>query len=144
MWFGKCEPDMNIFMSKFVEVATCIATERVNWVWDGVEQTSTFLPLLCCVDSVAKPMIQNMTQFNGFYGCPYCYHGGKVINKQVKYPVAANSHQNRTPNEVVSDMENSLRNNQRVRGIKGPAAIINLPSFNIVWGYSLRCSALIS
>ncbi|KAG5862658.1 hypothetical protein JTB14_017772 [Gonioctena quinquepunctata] len=137
MWFGKCEPDMNIFMSKFVEVATDIATEGVTWVCNEVVQTSRFLPLLCCVDSVAKPMLQNMTQFNGFYGCPYCYHSGKVINRQVKYPVAENCNQKRTPSEVVSDMENSSKSNKKVRGIKGAAASINLPSFNIVWGYSI-------
>ncbi|KAG5870125.1 hypothetical protein JTB14_019064 [Gonioctena quinquepunctata] len=89
------------------------------------------------LEAVNKPMLQNMTQFNGFYGCPYCYHSGKVINRQVKYPVAENCNQKRTPSEVVSDMENSSKSNKKVRGIKGAAASINLPSFNIVWGYSI-------
>jgi len=35
--------------------------------------------LVAPVDSVARPMIQNMKQFNGKYGCSYCYNKGKVV-----------------------------------------------------------------
>lgn len=32
-------------------------------------------------DSVARPILQNMTQFNGHYGCSLCFHPGEQVPK---------------------------------------------------------------
>lgn len=36
--------------------------------------------LLATVDTVARPLIQNMKQFNGTYGCSYCLHKGEHMS----------------------------------------------------------------
>ncbi len=35
-------------------------------------------------DSVAKPILQNMTQFNGHYGCSLCLHPGEQVPREME------------------------------------------------------------
>lgn len=44
-----------------------------------------FAPL-CALDSPAKCKVQNHFQFNGYFGCSYCYERGIAVKKTVKYP----------------------------------------------------------
>jgi hypothetical protein len=45
-----------------------------------------FCPLTC-LDAPAKSKLQNMTQFNGFFGCTYCEDRGEFYNKSVKFSI---------------------------------------------------------
>lgn len=137
IWFGKSEPNMNVYLNVFAENCKVIATTGVHWKMNGELKTSKIFPLFCCVDSVARPMIQNATQFNGFYGCSYCYHPGKVINKQVKYSSDVPQYTIRSSDEVLNDMQEAVLSGRRIRGIKGSASVINLPGFDLVWGYPI-------
>lgn len=42
--------------------------------------------LICSSDSVAHQLLRNTKQFNGFYGCDFCYNvgGGPYTNKAPK------------------------------------------------------------
>ncbi|CAH1163412.1 unnamed protein product [Phaedon cochleariae] len=137
IWFGKSEPKMNVFLNVFADNCIIIANEGVCWKLDNESKTSRIFPLFCCVDSVARPMIQNSTQFNGFFGCSYCYHPGKVINKQVKYSSDVQPYNLRSSDDVLKHMQEAVISGRRVFGIKGSAAIINLPGFDLVWGYPI-------
>lgn len=79
--------------------------------------------------------IQNTTQFNGDYGCGFCLHPGKLVDKVVKYPVSTEEYSDRTNEEMVRDMELALKGGTSVRGVKGPSPLINLPYFYVVWGF---------
>ncbi|CAG5072750.1 Protein of unknown function, partial [Cotesia congregata] len=41
------------------------------------------------VDSVARPILQNRLQFNGFYGCSWCYHHGIYDSRSMRYPLTS-------------------------------------------------------
>ena len=34
-------------------------------------------PLIISVDTIARPILRNTTQFNGKHGCDFCLHPGK-------------------------------------------------------------------
>lgn len=57
-------------------------TDGVTWVdKDGRRRTSRVRALVCVCDAVARAMVQNLKQFNGRYGCGFCYHEGEVVDK---------------------------------------------------------------
>lgn len=86
---------------------------------------------ICCVDSKARPAMQNTTQFNGYYGCGFCLHPGILVEKQVKY--TDTEYPDREAKKMLADMEQAAAQNRSVRGLKGPSPLINMPYFDIVW-----------
>lgn len=135
LWFGAQEPIMPIFLKPFVDQAKSLASRGVFWKKNGVIQNSKVVGLCCCVDSKARPAMQNTTQFNGYFGCGFCLHPGTLVDKQVRYTVTATEYPERKSNEMLADMEMAVVQNKRVRGVKGPSPLINLPHFDIVWGF---------
>ncbi len=93
---------------------------------------SKIVGLCCCVDSKARPAMQNTTQFNGYFGCGFCLHPGTLVDKQVKYTVTATEYPEREAKEMLADMEQAVALNRNVRGVKGPSPLINMPYFDIV------------
>lgn len=82
LWFGDKKPHMNVFLKPFVEEMNELSSSGVMWTDElGIEHTTRIFPGPCCVDSVARAMVMNMTQFNGAHGCACCHHEGEVINK---------------------------------------------------------------
>lgn len=52
----------------------------------GERQIKVFL-LTASLDSTARPKFQNHHQFNGEFGCYYCYDKGETIDGSRKYPL---------------------------------------------------------
>lgn len=124
---------MPIFLKPFVDQANTLASRGVFWEKNGICQNSKVIGLCCCVDSKAKPAMQNTTQFNGYFGCGFCLHPGTLVEKQVKYTVTAAEYPE--TKEMLADMEIAVMQNKSVRGVKGPSPLINMPHFDIVWGF---------
>ncbi|XP_067214623.1 uncharacterized protein [Linepithema humile] len=77
LWFGDKDPDMIQFLSPFLCEAKKLHSEGLNWTSPtGVRINSKIIVLNCVLDSIAKPLVQQIKQFNGFYGCSYCTHPG--------------------------------------------------------------------
>ena len=78
LWFGlKHKIDMSIFLKPFVDECNALSSTGLQWTHTtGVEKISHVFPLVCSVDSVARPALQKMVQFNEFYGCPFCKQRG--------------------------------------------------------------------
>ncbi|KAL1471170.1 hypothetical protein MTO96_023857 [Rhipicephalus appendiculatus] len=73
LWFGR-HPDMSLFMGKFVEEVNNFG----HLVWRAASSVikSTVHAICCCVDAPARAAVMNMVQFNGVFGCPWCYACG--------------------------------------------------------------------
>ncbi|RXN22564.1 hypothetical protein ROHU_023413 [Labeo rohita] len=91
--------------------------------------------VLMSADSKARPAMQNTTQFNGYFGCGFCLHPGTLVEKQVKYTVTDREYPDREVKKMLADMEQAVTQNRSVRGVKGPSPLINMPFFDIVWGF---------
>lgn len=135
LWFGTQEPVMSIFLRPFVDQAKTLASRGVSWRKNGTCVYSKIVGLCCCVDSKARPAMQNTTQFNGYFGCGFCLHPGTLVEKQVKYTVTDTEYPDREAKKMLADMEQAVAQNRSVRGVKGPSPLINMPYFDIVWGF---------
>jgi len=137
LWFDSNKVPMNVFLQPFVE-------ELIDLHFNGFEST-TFThkepilikvhTLVAPVDSVARPAIQCMKQFNGKYGCSYCYHKGKQIcvgQNRRKRVYCGNIRSLRKQSHYEYHAEKSQQKNKSIKGVKRPSIIALIPLFNII------------
>ncbi|XP_029903862.1 uncharacterized protein LOC115356780 isoform X2 [Myripristis murdjan] len=79
LWFGPGKPSVFTLLTPFVKEASLLEKKGVEWQdVQGNNRISKVFVLISSCDSVARPMLRNTRQFNGRYGCDFCYHeGGK-------------------------------------------------------------------
>lgn len=135
LWFGPKEPVMATFFTPFLKEAQDLSNEGIVWGYRK-RKTKVFF-LLCVADSIAKPQLQNIKQFNGKYGCPYCYHPGEIIEgNQRRYPTHT-MYPGRKNKDMRDDMEEADKTGNVVRGIKGLSPFCVLPYFDVVYGFPI-------
>lgn len=98
LWLGRGKPHMPMFLKPIVkslnnlkDVGRCIHAPGLiylivkNYVFGfiGIEVPSqmSIHGITICVtcDLPAHALVQNMVQFNGFYGCTFCQQPGKTV-----------------------------------------------------------------
>ena len=87
-------------------------------------------------DSVARPILQNMTQFNGHHRCSLCLHPGEQVLKG-NGTVGVNPYKdvpNRDHASTLTDAREAVCTTQSVRDIKGPTRLVNITHFDIISG----------
>lgn len=140
MWMTTSEPSpqfMNLYMKVFIDQLRDLMQKGVTIKMSNNEEITFVLKPLCgSVDSVARPIIQNRLQFNGHYGCSWCYHFGKYENGAMRYPFEDEDSPLRNHNTFIQDMLQAEKANRFVMGVKGYAEINNLHNFDCVWGFS--------
>lgn len=138
LWFGAKDPRMDVFMIPFMEEALSLHNTGFNWKkQSGETVTSKVVTLCCCLDSVARPMVQGIKQFNGYYGCSYCLHPGKNVDGScVRFTESGQpSHEERTDSGIRKDMRKAVKKGKIVNGVKSMSPFYILPSFNLVYGF---------
>lgn len=135
LWSDQKKPLMNVFLQPF-------ANELVE-LSRGFESTTLihkqpiFIKVhapLSPVDSVARCAIQNMRQYNGRYGCSYCYHKGKHI------PVKRGSarvycgaiRKLRSGKQHRKLVKIAVEKKKVIKGVKGPCVMSLVPNFNVI------------
>ena len=121
--------------------------------------------LLCgSFDAPAKCLFQNMSQFNGYYGCPFCLHPGETVKTSERghtmaYPFHVKGHQNeeggqgtdstartfekRTHDQTLQfakeadQLKGSGEPDSAVKGVKGLMWSMLLPGFDIITGVTI-------
>ncbi|XP_064468860.1 uncharacterized protein LOC135383250 [Ornithodoros turicata] len=123
---------MFLFLKAFADAFNEIGT--LSWVNSAGEKIASRVHVVCAVvDSPARAALLNMKQFNGFHGCPWCYHPGVHLQGSLRYPYREHVQQ-RTHVEIVRDMKKATRTGQVVNGIKGLSPLLYLRSFDVAWG----------
>ncbi|KAL1452380.1 hypothetical protein MTO96_027913 [Rhipicephalus appendiculatus] len=124
LWYGKEHPDMTLVLQAFVRQLEELNKTGLRWEFaDTVVKSKVFC--ICCADSPARAAMQHMVQFNGYYGCSWCYHPGVNVDGTVKYCLST-PFPDRTDEEAVQDMRDACNSGAAVRGVKGPSPFINL------------------
>lgn len=77
IWFQKEHPPPHLFLKTFVDKFRKIGT--LVWSFSGQTVRSAVNAVCCCVDSPARAALLNAKQFNGYYGCSWCYQQGKPV-----------------------------------------------------------------
>lgn len=83
LWFGDHKPNMATFFKPFIRHCNEFVDEPLVWTHQGQTYKSRVYFPLCTADSVARPALQGLKQFNGFYGCPWCICPG--VRPKVKH-----------------------------------------------------------
>ncbi|MGH0167634.1 UNVERIFIED_CONTAM: hypothetical protein FKN15_053066 [Acipenser sinensis] len=128
---------MNVYLEPFVEECRSLWSDGVQWVdpVSGNDRLSKIYTTCAVCDSVARPLMQNMMQFNGYQGCGFCKNPGVTVSKGrgfVRvYPYRRESTL-RNYIETVECAEQALDSQQPICGVKGPSVLYNIPKFDIV------------
>lgn len=138
LWAHQKQPNMNLFLKPFVAEANLLATEGVQWQYNGNAITSTVIPICCCVDSAARCCLLSMMKFNGSYGCTFCEHPAETVNGYKKYPISVDVPPNRTDESIRQCMIDYTADKEKsaevAKGIKGPSVLMNLQYFDLAEG----------
>lgn len=134
LWYGKSHPDMTLLLQAFVDEIEDLNRTGVIWTSTSGCVHSKVFCICCCADAPARAAMQNVKQYNGFYGCSWCYHPGTKVEGIVKYCIDQ-PYPDRTDDEAVQDMTTAYNKDQTIRGVKGPCPLINLHGFSAVWSW---------
>ncbi|XDV26081.1 hypothetical protein PO909_029878, partial [Leuciscus waleckii] len=105
LWFGDKKPNVNTFLKPFTLECQKLSTAGFKIKRNSLlEQCRVVAALMMC-DSVARPILQNMTQCNG-----------------------------RDHASTIIDAREALHTKTSVRGVKGTTCLIKIPHFDIISG----------
>ena len=127
---------MTIFLKPFSDELKTLGTIDMHWHNAGEWVHSTVFSCVCSADSVARCILQNIKQFNGEYGCNWCYNPGDNVQKGRgycrAYSVGDDVHPLRTDNDMLRHAKLAFHTNEPVMGVKGPTQLVELPHFDLV------------
>ncbi|CAG7684002.1 unnamed protein product [Allacma fusca] len=78
LWFGTKKPDFETFLHPFIEMFNELSHNPLQWGYNGNKVSSLCYFPVFIADSVARCVVQGLTQFNGKYGCPWCLNKGET------------------------------------------------------------------
>ena len=134
IWVENFHPYLNMFLMPTIKELRSLYKTGIAWKPDGNNEiTSRFVTLICPVDSVARASLLNMTQFNGEFGCTFCYSKGEVNDFTRTYPIEKNA-PSRTHDEIRQDMIEAHESQSKVRGVKGISSLIQLKELDLSKG----------
>ncbi|KAL3189159.1 hypothetical protein MRX96_003294 [Rhipicephalus microplus] len=77
-----------------------------------------------------------MVQFNGLFGCPWCYACGEHHEGGQRYMNVV-ADELRTPKGMMRDMKFAIEVGEPVNGLKGPSPLARLKGFDLVLGQTV-------
>lgn len=97
---------MNIYLSVFIEQIKKLMKDGLTIVTENGTVLTYYIKIFCFpVDSVARPVMQNRLQFNGAFGCSWCYHQGNSIARSKRYVLMKDDPALRTHKEYLNDVK---------------------------------------
>ncbi|PIK38932.1 hypothetical protein BSL78_24227 [Apostichopus japonicus] len=113
----------------------------MGWEWTIPAQhvNATTKVIACACDSVARCQLQGVTQFNGYFGCSWCLHKGKSVEKgrgsvtvyQYEEPVPVL----RTQANVEAEAIKITSGEPSSIGVNNVSPLLLIPRFDIVEGF---------
>ncbi|XP_071632882.1 uncharacterized protein [Temnothorax longispinosus] len=81
LWCGKEKPVMDIYLRPFIDELKDLHENGINCLPPNFDKPVNIKvhTFLSPVDSVARCTLQNISQFNGEYGCSLCLHPGEHV-----------------------------------------------------------------
>ena len=142
IWFGRDKPQPNAYLQPFVLEMNSLHNEGFTWFsqCNNTVMLSHVSACLCVCDAPAHAILQSFTQYNGNYGCGFCYHPGEHTAKGngfVRvYPIdAVDDVSLRTHDETLLLAEAATASGNPEKGVKGCSSLFLLPDFNIIDGF---------
>lgn len=152
LWYTVIEPCpkfMNLYLSTFINQINSLMENGIKIINEIGECKTYFCKIFSFpVDSVARPIMQNRLQFNGLYGCSWCYIRGTYSSGCMRFLQTRENPRDRSHRQYLSDVKKRRKDVKRmrktkknekytVRGVKGSSILSKLRDFDCVWGYPL-------
>lgn len=139
LWHSKKKPLMKIFLKAFAEELHDLANTGVecsSYTSEEVVNRKVHA-IVCPVDTIARPTVQNMVQFNGKYGCPYCLQKGEVLENEpgTARVYCVGDYPERTEEQHAKHIRLAMRKNKKIKGVKGPSIMSVVPNLNTLVSY---------
>lgn len=136
LWYSAIKPDMNTFLYPLTKELCDLQNNGIDLVLPSSKFSTNIKvhSIIVSVDSVARPMIQNIKQFNGMYGCPYCLNKGVIrsVGRGQSRMYVDGLGPKRTLQQHLDDCDFVNLNGCVRRGVKGASVLLLLQEFNIV------------
>nr|XP_042895059.1 uncharacterized protein LOC107451905 [Parasteatoda tepidariorum] len=135
LWFGKGHPNMKLFMEVYIKELTDLSEQGIRWKNRDKYVESHVYTVCGCFDSPARCAVQNMNQFNGYFGCPWCLHPGTLIEGVMKYNTLEEDPELRTEEQTVEIMSKVLDEGKgNIKGVKGSSPLILAEGLDFIRG----------
>jgi Transposase family tnp2 len=136
LWFGS-DPKMELFFKPLVQELVELSKKNTKIQINNEIIDVQIRAVLLTADCPAKDKIMKKKQFNGYFGCPYCLHPGKLeTNRQIRYTCLGNI-EARTHEKVICDMRLAYETETTINGMKGLSPLIGFPKFDIINGLTI-------
>lgn len=128
---------LNLFLKSFIDQALELSEIDIPVIYDGKTYRLKFILLFCALDSVARALVQCRIQFNGYFGCSFCYIHGFYACGAVRYPFEEKISEFRSSESHKCDLKTVLESSCliRSRGVKGESVLCSLADFDMIWGF---------
>ena len=123
LWFGKCKPEMSIFLEIFTETLNKFSQSGIDCVIKGETRT---------IKLYAITPMQGILQFNAYYGCNWCTHPGDYFISSRRYPYLNPVSDKRDAVTTITFAKEALRTGKPVFGIKTASPLLPLNKFDII------------
>ncbi|KAK3920378.1 Halomucin [Frankliniella fusca] len=136
LWYGS-KPNMNTFLDSFIRELTSLHQDGFHIPHEPPRHLKVHT-ILSSVDSVARAPMQGLKQFSGMYGCSFCLHPGEYTavgrGGAVLYPGGLGPLRTARNHRLDTIEYNRVprARNFHIQGVKGTAALLVLPVFNII------------
>lgn len=134
LWFGPDKPPMSLYLAPLIRELKVLSEVGFTTVTptSPVPILMKVHALLVSVDSIARPMVQNIKQFNGSFGCSFCLNAGRKLGSKGNVHVYCGTKiPMRTMDMYSRWLKSAERNNHAVKGIKGRSELSKLENFDI-------------
>lgn len=140
LWYGRKKPCMNMYLEPFIEELDMLEQEGMSCEsFTSKEEIRIKVhALVSPLDSVARPMVQNVKQFNGTHGCSYCEQKGEQIpvgNGTARVYVYTDQMTSRSSSEHESHVKIATDTGKPFKGVKGPSITELLSILDIIDSY---------
>ncbi|XP_051168710.1 uncharacterized protein LOC127286354 isoform X1 [Leptopilina boulardi] len=133
IWVGKKTPNMGKIMESMVDDLNELHDTGITWrPTPEREVVSKFAVVILTADSVAKPVVLRMKQYNGEYGCTFCLAQGKSVERRWIFnaePIVP-----RTSETMNADVRALMATGIESRGVLGCSRLLSLRRFEFIKG----------
>ena len=133
LWYSTTKPDMNTFLDPFTKELCDLKNNGIDFIHPSSKVLTNIKvhSIIASVDSVARPMIQNIKQFNGKFGCPYCLNEGAIrsVGRGQSRMYIGSLGTKRTLQQHLDDCDFVNLNGYIRRGVKGASVLLLLKGF---------------
>lgn len=132
LWFNqKC--NVNMFLNSLVPQLKSLEMEGFMWTdIEGNSHQTRVYTILCVADAPMRASVQQMKQYNGYFGCGICEHPASRYDGRTVYPHKDNVNLRSSSETVwISGNLHHLNSAER-KGIKGVCALNTLSRFDVI------------